>query len=255
MSTSLSGAAVPPPGSPEVSAPPLIGVTTYAEVADWANWPQPVVLTPQNYISCLSGAGGNPVLLPPGDPDDGAVERTLDRLDGLVLIGGDDICGRLWGCPEDEEQHRALRHNPVRDDFEIAAARLAWARDMPTLAICRGIQVLNVALGGTLIPDLFEVGFSMEHRVRRGIFNRHLVDFEPNSSLHRVYGRRTDVLSHHHQAIDRVADGLRVIGRADDNVIEAVEAPDRRFVLGVQWHPEEGDDLALFQAFVREAAR
>jgi gamma-glutamyl-gamma-aminobutyrate hydrolase PuuD len=236
-------------------AAPLVGVTTYAEVADWADWPQPVVLTPQNYVSCLVKAGANPVLLPPAVADAEAVGRTLDRLDGLVLIGGDDICGRVLGAHEDEEEHNRQRHNPARDAFELVAARLAWARDMPTLAICRGIQVLNVALGGTLIGDLFEAGYSREHRVKRGIFNRHPVEFEPRSAMSELYGRTTDVLSHHHQAIDRLAEGLVVTGRAEDGVVEAVEAPDRRFVVGVQWHPEEGDDLALFRAFVREATR
>jgi putative glutamine amidotransferase len=233
---------------------PLIGVTTYAEVADWADWPQPVVLTPQNYVSCLEKAGAQPVLLPPGRADAESLGRTLDRLDGLVLIGGDDLCGRFWGREEDEEEHRRQRHNPVRDAFEITAAQVAWARDMPTLAICRGVQVLNVALGGSLIADIFEAGYSREHRVKRGTFNRHLVAFDPNSAVARIYGGRTDVLSHHHQAIDRVADRLLVTGRAEDGVVEAVEAPDRRFVVGVQWHPEEGDDLALFKGFVREAS-
>jgi putative glutamine amidotransferase len=234
---------------------PIVGVTTYAEVADWAEWPQPVVLAPQNYTHCLVAAGASPVLLPPWTVDGLGAGPTLDRLDGVVLIGGEDVCGELYGRSEDREEHRLRRHNPTRDAFEIAVVRHAWETDMPLFAICRGMQVLNVALGGTLIPDLFSAGHSRGHRIKRGVFNRHAVSFEDGSALHELYGTATDVPSHHHQAIDRLADGLVVSGCADDGVIEAVEAPGRRFTVGVQWHPEEGEDMALFHAFVAEASR
>jgi putative glutamine amidotransferase len=236
-------------------AVPLVGITTYAEVADWADWPQPVILAPQNYTDCLVAAGASPVLLPPWTAEAAEVGETLGRLDGLVLIGGDDVCGNFYGRSEDLAEHVSQRHNPARDAFEIAAARHAWAADMPLLAICRGLQVLNVALGGTLVPDLFAAGRSRGHRIKRGVFNRHEVAFESGSAVHALYGSATDVHSHHHQAVDRLADGLAVAGTSADGVIEAVEAPGRRFAVGVQWHPEEGEDLALFEAFVREASR
>jgi anthranilate synthase component 2/putative glutamine amidotransferase len=234
---------------------PLIGITTYAEVADWADWPQPVVLSPANYVSCVVAAGGVPVLLPPWSADDSDAAETLERLDGVMLIGGDDVCGEFYGQPEDEGEHVSQRHRPERDAFEIAVARRAWESDLPMLAICRGIQVLNVALGGTLIADVFEAGYDQTHRIRRGVFTNHAVTLEPGSKIHEICGPAADVPSHHHQAIDRLADGLVVSGRSDDGVIEAVEAPERAFIVGVQWHPEEGTDMCLFRALIDQAAR
>jgi putative glutamine amidotransferase len=236
------------------STRPLIGVTTYGEVADWANWPQPVVLAPQSYVESLVRAGASPVLLPSWTADAAEIQATLDRLDGLLLTGGDDVCGVSYGLSESPEEHEAGRHRPERDAFEIAAARHAWDADMPLLAICRGTQILNVALGGTLIPDLFSQGFAQDHRIERGVFNHHSVNFEPGTAIHSLYGATADVPSHHHQAIDGIGGGLVVTGRSDDGVIEAVQSIDRSFALGVQWHPEEGEDMVLFEALVRAAA-
>jgi putative glutamine amidotransferase len=243
--------------SPVVPATPapLVGVTTYSETADWADWPQPVVLSPQNYVTCIAAAGGNPVLLPPWSAEDHDVAATLARLDAVVLIGGDDVCGDFYGRAEGAAEHRSHRHNPTRDAFEIAVARRAWAYDLPTLAICRGLQILNVALEGTLITDLVSAGYTREHRIKRGVFNHHAASFDAGSLLYEICGPTTEVPSHHHQAIDRLGDGLVATGRSEDGVIEAVEAPDRRFVVGVQWHPEEGTDMALFEAFIRQASR
>ncbi len=224
---------------------PVIGITTYSVLADWADWPQLAVLTPQTYTTCIVNAGASPMLLPPAS-NPGA----LSRLDGLMLIGGEDVCGRSYGRTESDQEHVEYRHHPERDAFEIAATRWAWARDVPILAICRGIQVLNVALGGSLIGDLFSSGASPGHRLERGVFHDHRVTFDAGSALHRLYGEGTRVPSHHHQAIDELADDLLVTGRAEDGVIEAVEAANKRFVVGVQWHPEEGDGAMLFETFV-----
>jgi gamma-glutamyl-gamma-aminobutyrate hydrolase PuuD len=177
----------------------------------------------------------------------------LDRLDGLLVIGGDDLCGEVSGRAEEPDEHLHQRHNPVRDAFEISAVRHAWETDMPVLAICRGIQVLNVALGGSVIRDLFSAGYSQDHRIKRGVFNDHRVTFEPGSRMAELYGDEAHVPSHHHQAIERLAEGLVVSGVSDDRVIEAVEAPDHRFTLGVQWHPEEAEDSVLFDALVEAA--
>jgi putative glutamine amidotransferase len=230
---------------------PLIGVTTYTEVADWANWPQPVVLAPESYVDGLARAGASPVLLPSWTAEASDIQSTLDRLDGLVLTGGDDVCGESYGLDEPRDEHETGRHRPERDAFEIAAARHAWDADIPLLAICRGVQILNVALGGTLISDLFSQGFSQNHRIERGVFNDHSVSFEPGTAIHSMYGPTADVPSHHHQAIDGIGGGLVVTGRSEDGVIEAVQSMDHSFVLGVQWHPEEGKDLVLFEALVR----
>jgi gamma-glutamyl-gamma-aminobutyrate hydrolase PuuD len=229
----------------------VVGVTTYAVVADWASWPQRSALTPMAYTDRLSAAGASPVLLPVEEESaPGRVEDALARLDGLVLIGGEDVCGRFYGREEDEHEHEENRHRPARDASEIAAAQAAWERGLPILAICRGIQVLNVALGGTLVPDLAETGALPEHRLRRGSFHDHAVAIEPGTVLHELYGDTASVPSHHHQAIDRLADGLRVAARSADGVVEGVEGRNGGFSVGVQWHPEEAAESGLFAAFV-----
>jgi gamma-glutamyl-gamma-aminobutyrate hydrolase PuuD len=230
---------------------PVVAVTTYAVVADWASWPQRSALTPMAYTDRLLAAGASPVLLPVderGEP--GRVGRALERLDGLVLIGGEDVCGRFYGRDEEGHEHEQNRHRPERDASEIEAARVAWERALPILAICRGLQVLNVALGGTLVPDLAEAGALPEHRLRRGSFHHHQVAIEPDTVLHGLYGSEASVPSHHHQAVDRVADGLRVAARAEDGVVEGAEGRNGAFAVGVQWHPEEAAESGLFEAFV-----
>lgn len=233
--------------APEGGAP-VIGMSTYAVYADWTAWADHAVLTPRSYVDCLLGAGGVPLLLPPIGPEAGVVDALLDRVDAIVLVGGEDVCGTWSGRTETDEQHAP--HSDERDAFEIAIAQSAWERDMPLLGICRGSQVLNVALGGTLIEDLPTAGASREHLLDRGTFNDHKVEIEPGSLGARLYGLEADVPSHHHQAIDSVGEGLLVTGRAPDGVVEIVEAADRTFTLGVQWHPEEGEDMVLFEALV-----
>jgi putative glutamine amidotransferase len=255
VGTSTSLAAERRRRKPSRGSSPLIGLTTYAEVADWANWPQPVVLTPANYVASVVAAGGSPVLLPSGSADAADVAEMLARLDGVILIGGDDICGEHYGRTEDPDEHAHQRHRSERDAYEISLARQAWEADVPLLAVCRGVQVLNVALGGTLIPDLFSAGYAREHRIQRGVFNHHPVTLDPESQLGRLLGRRPEVPSHHHQAIDRLAEGLLATGWAQDGVIEAIEAPGRKFIVGVQWHPEEGKDMSVFEALIQHAAR
>lgn len=231
---------------------PLIGVTTYQEQATHGRWTEEAVFAPQTYTSCLSAAGGAPLLLPPSlSNGSGALAEVMQRLDGLLLIGCEDVCGRTYGREETVEEHARELHNPARDALEVGAARRAWALGMPILGICRGMQLLNVALGGTLVPDLAGTGALREHRLVQGAFHNHAVQFEPGTLVHSLLGERTEVPSHHHQAVDRLAEGLRVSGRSDDGVIEAAEADDgHSFVLGVQWHPEEGTDMTLFSAFI-----
>jgi putative glutamine amidotransferase len=235
---------------PTDSSRPVVGVTSYRDQADWANWPQEAVLVPTNYLDRLAASGVSPVLLPPvPDDDDALLEASMERVDGLVLIGGEDVCGRAYGRDETDDDHDAARHRPERDRHEIAAARVAWEQQKPILAICRGIQLLNVALGGTLITDLATSGAMPEHRLQWGTFHDHAVDFDPGSVLAKIYGDTAQVPSHHHQAIDTLADGLVVTGRAPDGIVEGVEATNGNYVLGVQWHPEEGADVEIFRAF------
>jgi len=231
---------------------PLIGISSYSVHADWKVWSGESGLTPNTYIDCVLRSGGVPIMLPALPAEPALVERLVEPLDGIVLIGGEDVCGVLSGREETAETHAP--HCEARDSFEIALARLAWDRDIPLLGICRGAQVLNVSRGGTLIEDLPSVGASEYHLIERGSFSPHPVEFEQETTVAGLFGPSTDILSHHHQAIDRLGEGLVVTGRAADGVIEAVEAPDRHFCVGVQWHPEEGEDMTIFEALVEATA-
>jgi putative glutamine amidotransferase len=211
-------------------AKPVIGITTYVVPASWGHWQLESALIPYDYVRAVERAGGRALLVP---PDADAVDETLDRLDGIVFSGGEDI-----------GEHEA------RDRGELALLQAALQRDLPVLAICRGFQVLNVARGGDLIEHLpDEVGHE-EHRAVLGAFSDHAVRVEPSSKLGAVRGA---VKSHHHQGIGRVGDGLREVAWAEDGTIEALEDPDARFVVGVLWHPEAGEDQALFDRLVEEA--
>jgi gamma-glutamyl-gamma-aminobutyrate hydrolase PuuD len=227
---------------------PVVGITTYLLAARFGNWHTESALVPADYLPAIERAGGRPLLVPPST--DG-IEETLDSLDGIVFSGGSDIDPELYGHeqhPETKEVHR------VRDDAELALLRAALERDMPVLAICRGSQVLNVARGGDLeqhLPD--SLGHEL-HKERLGEFSDHEVSVETGSRLGGIVGDRIPVKSSHHQGFGRIGDGLVTTAQADDGTIEALEDPSRRFAVGVLWHPEEGEDAALFRALVKEAA-
>jgi gamma-glutamyl-gamma-aminobutyrate hydrolase PuuD len=228
-------------------ARPLIGITTYVEEASWGHWHVPAALIPWSYVHSVERAGGRALLVPPNE--DG-LEETLDALDGLVLSGGNDVDPAAYGA----DPHPATSGiRPERDRGELALLEAALARDMPVLALCRGSQLLNVARGGDLVQHLPEVVGDGRHRETPGVFSEHEVGVEPESRLGRIVGPRADVKSHHHQGFGRVGSGLREVAWADDGTLEAVEDPEARFALGVLWHPEEGEDAALFEALVAEA--
>jgi len=208
------------------------------------------------YIKAVSAAGGIPVVLPPLEVV--ALEPLLDRFGGICLSGGPDLDPSNYGA----DRHRKLGPTePAADRFEIELARLAWARDLPLLAICRGSQTLNVARGGTLVqhlPELEEV--TIDHRQSAaGDAVTHTVEVEASSLLARFTGTRIEVNSFHHQALDTVGEGLRVVARSPDGVVEAVEGIGRRFVIGVQWHAEclasRPEQARLFEGLVEAAAR
>jgi gamma-glutamyl-gamma-aminobutyrate hydrolase PuuD len=184
-------------------------------------------------------------------PSNDGIEETLDSLDGLILSGGSDVDPDLYG----DERHPETQSIPERDRAEIALLRAALERDMPVLAICRGSQVLNVAKGGDLVQHLPDVVGDERHRHTSGAFAEHGVEILPGTRLERVIGDRAPVKSYHHQGYRRLGEGLREAARADDGTIEAIEDPSRRFALGVLWHPEEGEDFALFAELVDEARR
>jgi putative glutamine amidotransferase len=226
---------------------PAIGLCTAVEQARWGAWDLPATLLPLSYSRAVQRAGGLALLLPP-DPEPLEV---LDRVDALVLTGGSDIDPATYGA----EPHPAtLGTVPERDEFELALARAALERDMPVLGICRGMQLLNVACGGGIEQHLPDVVGHENHRHTPGVFADHEVRLEPGSLAERVVGRdREGVKSHHHQAIDAPGDGLVASGWADDGVVEAIEAPDRRFALGVLWHPEEDEASRVMSALVEAA--
>ena len=228
---------------------PLIGITSYEEPVAWGAWNVEAVLVPSAYVRVVERAGGRALVVPPAEV---GLEETLDALDGLVFSGGGDIDPGAYGADAHDEVRGV---NPKRDEAELELLLEALQRDMPVLAVCRGSQVLNVALGGDLVQHLPEVVGHDRHLHTPGEFAAHEVRVGPETLIAGVLGDRAPVKSHHHQAFGRLGAGLREAAWADDGTIEAIEDPSRRFALGVLWHPEEGEDLALFEALVEEAAR
>ena len=226
---------------------PVIGITTYLVPASFGAWEVESALVPADYVRAVERAGGRPLLVPPST--DG-VEETLDAVDGLIFSGGSDLDPDLYGQDAHPETTGVARE---RDDAELALLRAALERDLPVLAICRGSQVLNVALGGDLVQHLPDVVGDEKHKHTPGVFADHEVTLERESRLEHLLGDRAPVKSHHHQGFGRLGDGLRVAAHADDGAVEAVEDPTRRFALGVLWHPEAGEDWKLFEALVDEA--
>jgi len=229
---------------------PVVGITTYLTQARYGYWEHETALLPIDYVNAVDRAGGRPLLVPP--LLDG-VEEALDALSGLLLSGGSDLDPELYG----EESHpETFGVHRRRDDAELALLHGALARDMPVLGICRGIQVLNVELGGDLhqhLPDV--VGHERHKHDPPGQFLSHEVEIAPQTKLAELIGTRTRVMSHHHQGLRRLGEGLVEAGRAEDGSIEAIEVPGKRFALGVLWHAEVGSDPSLFEALVGEARR
>ena len=226
---------------------PVIGITTYVTPAKWSYWDVEAALVPATYVQSIERAGGRPVLVPPSEE---AVEETLDALNGILFSGGSDLDPELY----DQEPHdETFGVHPERDRAELHLLEAALARDMPVLAVCRGSQVLNVARGGDLVQHLPDVVGDEKHKHTPGTFADHDVALQDGTRLATLLGDRAPVKSHHHQGFGRIGEGLRIAAHAEDGTIEAVEDPDRRFALGVLWHPEAGEDLRLFEELVRQA--
>jgi putative glutamine amidotransferase len=240
---------------------PVIGISCYAQQAHWGDWDLPAILLPRRYADMVAQAGGLPVLLPPIE----GVAGLLPRLDGLVLSGGGDIDPALYGAARDKATGAA---SSDRDSAELELCRHALADGLPVLGICRGLQIINVALGGTLhqhLPDL--VGHD-RHSPEPGGYGTHEVSIAPGSRLAAILGgTEAAVPTHHHQSIDTLGAGLVATAWTDDGVIEAVAfdqagsgglpgglRPDVPFMAAVQWHPEAGQDLSLFAALVAAAS-
>jgi putative glutamine amidotransferase len=255
-STATSRGASPPLSGDQ----PVIGISAYCMPAQWGTWDLPAVLLPRRYSDMVAAVGGLPVLLPPLP----AVESILPRLDGLILSGGGDVDPARYGAPRDPASGPA---SDERDGAELTLARHALDAGLPLLGICRGLQVINVALGGTLIQHLPDLVGNDSHSPDAGGYGSHKVSVAPGSHLGSILGRtEAAVPTHHHQAIERLGTGLVATAWTDDGVIEAAEFGDDseigasvvnapgRFAIAVQWHPEAGDDPSLFAALI-EAAR
>jgi putative glutamine amidotransferase len=218
---------------------PVIGICTALEHARWTVWEREAFLLSRAYVDAVQAAGGRAVMIPPDDLTPEEPDTVLDGVDGLMLAGGADVDPRSYGATA----HRCTTNTrPARDAAEIALARHAVRRDQPVLGICRGMQLLNVAFGGTLIQHLPDDLGHGDHRRHLGSFDGadHDVRLAPGTLAARVCGgERHATKSHHHQGVDRLGDGLVASGWSVlDDLVEAIEAPAARWVLGVQWHPE-----------------
>ena len=232
---------------------PVIGICAAVERARFGAWDQDAHLLPAGYAAAVGLAGGLAPLVPAGDASAEHPGELLDRLDGLLLAGGRDIDPLTYGARPDPNTGEP---SPERDRFELALASAALERDMPVLGVCRGMQMLNVALGGTLHQHLPDVLGHDDHRHTPGTFGDHEVRLDPGSLAARAAGtERLTVKSHHHQGADRIGDGLTVTGwSAADDVVEAIELPGDAFALGVLWHPEEDVRDRVIGALVEAAS-
>ena len=233
---------------------PVIGICAALTHARWGVWHQRAVLLSHSYITAIERAGGMPVVIPPDPELERDPDEMLDLIDALILAGGDDIDPSAYGAPRHPMTTDTV---PERDRVELALAKVAVERDMPVLGICRGMQLLNVAFGGTLIQHLPDAVGHGDHRRFPGSFDGadHDVRLEPGSLAAQAAGEELHpTKSHHHQGVERLGEGLTVTGVSVlDDLPEAIEAPERQFVLGVQWHPEADEKSRVVGALVDEA--
>jgi putative glutamine amidotransferase len=232
---------------------PVIGVCAAIERIRYGPWDEVGVFLPRSYTDSVRDAGGAAVLLPPDLEAAEVPAELLDRIDGLALAGGSDVDP---ACYSAEPHPKMGRSWPERDRFELALAREALQRGMPLLGICRGMQVLNVARGGTLVQHLPDVLGDEHHLATPGIWAEHTVRLQEGSLAARAAGaEHVSVKTHHHQGVDELGEGLVATGWSEaDELIEAIELPDRGFVLGVLWHPERDPADPVIPSFVARVA-
>lgn len=239
---------------PSAERRPVIGLTTYLEQAKQGVWDVRAAFLPQQYFDSVTSSGGVAVLLPPQPEATDAAAAVLAGLDGLILTGGLDVQPELYGA----ERHPLTDPaRPERDEWELALFREAERRRVPVLAICRGLQLVNVARGGTLHQHLPEALGTERYRIGGGVFADNTVEITPGSTVAGLLGAGAfGVHSYHHQGIDRLGDGLVAVAQTDDGLVQAFESPaGEPYLVGVQWHPEENtEDKRLFQGLVAEAS-
>lgn len=228
---------------------PVVGLSAYSTRAAWGVWDVEAVLLPRAYVDAVARAGGAPVLLPPLP---GVVEAVLPRLDGLLLAGGPDVEPRRYGQPAGADTQPPA---PERDEAETRLLLGAVDAGLPLLGVCRGMQLLNVARGGTLHQHLPDLVGHLGHCPAPGVYGDHAVRVEPGSRLAAALGGATGttVRTYHHQGVDRIGAGLVATAWSPDGIVEALEDPALPFCVGVQWHPEVGADPAVFDALVAAA--
>ena len=230
---------------------PVIGLTTYLEQAQTGVWDVQAAFLPKVYFDAVNRAGGIAVLLPPQPVDAAIAGRILDGIDGLIITGGKDVDPARYGQVAHETTDEPRRD---RDAWEDALLLAAIDRNLPFLGICRGAQMLNVTLGGTLHQHLPEVIGTDRYNAGGGVFLDNEVQVDAQSRIAGLIGGTVIGKSYHHQSIDRVADALLVTARSSDGTIQAVELPDLAFGVAVQWHPEQdSDDIRLFEGLVSAA--
>lgn len=231
---------------------PLIGLTTYREQARWGVWDQSADLLPSTYAVAIESVGGVPVLLPPVAPYDASATAVVQRLDGLVVSGGADVDPARYG---QEPHQRTGSPRPDRDSWELALLEAAAARALPTLGVCRGMQVMAVGAGGSLVQHVPEVLGETTHDPGADGFGEVEVRVDPGSRLAEAVRAvpTLQVRCHHHQSV-REHPGFEAVAWAADGSLEAMEQPGDRFVVGVQWHPEVIADAGLFRALVEAAS-
>jgi putative glutamine amidotransferase len=233
---------------------PVIGISTNLTRAAWGVWDQRAALLPYGYIEAIQRAGGLALMVAPDPVLERQPDELLDTLDGLILSGGNDIEPECYGSERHPQTNETV---PERDRVEIALTRRAAERDIPVLGICRGMQLLNVAFGGTLLQHLPDQVGHGDHRLNPGSFDgsEHDVRLAAGSLAALAAGEELhSTKSHHHQGVDRIGQGLEVTGRSTlDELPEAIEMPGKRFVLGVQWHPEADERSRVIGTLVERA--
>ena len=232
---------------------PIIGLSAYRTTGSMTIYNGELAVLPAQYVEAVTRAGGIPVLLPPGELSPPDARALVSRLDGLIISGGADVNPRRYG---QEPGPHTEQSEDVRDNYEDALLSASLSARLPVLGICRGAQMVNVHLGGTLHQHLPEVLGHTRYQVGDGIFHPEKMSVSPDSLLSELLGGASSVEGHvyHHQGIDTVAPGLRVTARGFDGLVQGIEIIDYPFGLAVQWHPEENlEDIRLFEGLVRAA--